>query len=275
MLATPELRGAVTSSELLFSPALTALSSCVYAAAALTGFLCAVRVRARYFAHLLAVALDSVAVAGRGSFIVACMLTLLGLAITWRGEMRRGITRLAATTALAGAAVVALSLVVGRSDVLENIWQYVTAPLFGLPTYLALRPDAGVAGPLSLNALLSKFGADRYDAGAFVWFFPFTANVHSGYRELFSDVGLPGLLLFAPLAMAGLREHVRYRESGAWGPYAIALSLYSYLAYFYYISLSAFLTAWWAILLSGLAAFLLDIIRRKADERSLFAQTRR
>ncbi len=254
MLAPNVLRGAVTSASLVFSPVVTALTSSMYVAAALTGYLCRDRIRPRYFAHLIAVLLDSVAISGRGSFLIVGMITLLGLGVAWRGPKRRGVAVLGIATGSLIAFVVGLSLIIGRSDVVDTLWEYVVAPLYGLSAYLKGEPPTGVHGPTLVNALTAKLGGDLYDAGDFVWTTPFVANVSSGFRELLSDTGRVGLGLFIPLGAATMAAHRSFRLQGGWAPYAVAVSLYAYLGYFYYVSLGAFLPGWWLLLLSGVAA---------------------
>jgi len=137
----------------------------------------------------------------------------------------------------------------------------VVGGLYGLEAYLKAEPASGIGGPTLISALTAKAGGGIYDPGQFVWSAPFFANVTSGFREVLTDLGRPGLALFAVLGGATMTAHRRFRLRGGWGPYAVAVSLYAYLGYFYYVSLGAFLPGWWVLLLSGVAAWVLSPAR--------------
>jgi hypothetical protein len=264
MLASNLLRGAVTSGGVEFSPLATALTSCMYVAAALTGFLCQRRIQARYVTHFVAVGIDSFAISGRGSFLIVALITIAGLGVAWRGSRRRVALVLGATAVSVVVLVVGLSFVMGRDDVGETLFEYVVAPLFGLDGYLRQDPPTGIHGPTLLAALTAKFGGDAYDAGDFIVSRPFVLNVSSGFREVLSDLGAAGLLLFGPIGAATVFAHRLFRRRGGWAPYATAVSLYAYLGYFYYVSLGAFLAGWWAIFLSAPGAMVVAWARTRA-----------
>jgi hypothetical protein len=80
------------------------------------------------------------------------------------------------------------------------------------------------------------------------------------FREVLNDLGRAGLALFIVLGGATMTAHRRFRLHGGWGPYAVAVSLYAYLGYFYYVSLGAFLPGWWVLFLSGIAAWVLSAL---------------
>jgi oligosaccharide repeat unit polymerase len=265
MLTTYELRAAVTSHDIAFSPIVTAMTACMYLSAALSGFLCQVRVRPRYLVHLFVAIADSVSIAGRGSFILVCMLTLLGCGIA----RPIAIGRTAVT--MVGAALLACGLVIGlaigRYEIAETGWEYVVGPIFGLNEYLRLRPHPGINGLTLFNGLFAKLGAEPYDPGAFLWHGPFISNVSSGFKEVFSDFGMLGLFMFLPLGIGGTWLHDRFRQRGGWGPYALALCCYSFLGFFYYVALSAFLTAWWAILFSAVGGWVVRLFGRTPNRR--------
>jgi hypothetical protein len=258
MLVLNAVRAAVTEGSLVFSPVVTALASAMYVAAALTGYLCRDRIRPRYLAHVAAAAIDSAATSGRGSFLIVSMITLIGLGVAWHGPRRQVLL------ALGGAAVgviglaLGLSLVIGRGDVGETLWEYIVGPLYGLEAYLKAEPPSGIHGPTLISALTAKLGGATYDAGDFAWTSPFMGNVSSGFREVLTDTGRAGLGLFIPMGAATMAAHRGFRLRGTWAPYAVAVSLYAYLGYFYYVSLGAFLPGWWVLLFSGAAAAVLS-----------------
>jgi oligosaccharide repeat unit polymerase len=262
MVASTALRGAVTSAELTFSPVVTALTSCMYLAAAVSGFLCSQRPRPRCFAHFVPAVLDSLAIAGRGSFLIVCLITILGFGLAWRGDMRKAAQKLGGAAVGVCIVVFGLSLGVGRGDVLENGWEYVVAPIFGLDEYLRLRPPPGIDGMTLVNALSAKLGGQTYDAGDFVWYAAFKGNVSSGFKEVASDFGMAGLMLFPLLGAAAAHFHQRFRQLEEWSSYALALSCCSLLGYFYYVSLSSFLPAWWALVGTGVASAGLELLGR-------------
>jgi len=260
MLVANAVRGAVTSGDLSFSPLSTALTSSMYVAAALGGFRCRERIRVRHFAHLLPAVVDAMATSGRGALLIVGMVTIVGVAVAWRGPRLRVMVSLGTASSAVIAFALALSFVIGRGDVDATLWEYVTGPVYGLQAYLQAAPASGIRGSSLLSALTAKLGGATYDAGDFVWLAPFAGNVSSGFRELLDDLGPSGLALFIPVGTVALSAHRRYRDRGGWGGYAMAISLYAYLGYFYYVSLGAFLPGWWVLFLSSLAAGLLSAL---------------
>jgi hypothetical protein len=261
MFVANTLRSAVVSGELAFSPFATALASSMYVAASLTGFLCRDRIRPWYFLQIVPVVLDSMATSGRGSFLLVGMITIVGVAVAWRGTRSQVFVPLAAAAAGTIVLVLGLSLLIGRSDVDETLWEYVVGPLYGLEAYLRAEPASGIRTPSLISALTAKLGGGTYEPGDFVWTAPFAANVTSGFREVLNDMGRAGLALFIVIGAVTTAAHRRFRAKGGWGPYAVAVSLYSYLGYFYYVSLGAFLPGWWVLLLSGIGACILSALR--------------
>lgn len=263
MVTSTALRGAITSADLPFPSLATALASCMYLAAAVSGFLCQDRPRPRHFVHFVPALLDSVAIAGRGSFLIVSLITLVGCALTWQGSVRGAALRIGSAALGVLVLVGVLSLAIGRtSTLLENAWEYTVAPLYGLREYLSIRPPPS-EGLTIVNGLTSKLGASQYDAGEFVWATSFTSNVSSGFQELMHDFGAWGILLFLPFALVAAYSHRQAQIMGRWAPYAIAVSLYSFLGYFYFVSLSAFLPGWWLLLASGIGTGLYQSIQRR------------
>jgi oligosaccharide repeat unit polymerase len=254
MFATTALRGAVTSSDLTFPPAATAMVSAMYVAAAMAGFQCYEQKRLRYAAHAIPAALDSLATAGRGSFLLVCVVTGVGLAVTWTGSRRRALIATIVSVCAVVLVVLGLSAFIGREDASEMLWEYIVGPLYGLGAYERLRPASGIAGPSLIAALSGKLGGRLYDAGSFVWTRPFVGNVSSGFHEVLNDVGVGGVAVFVPLGALCALAHRAYLKTRHWGSYAVCVALYAFLVYFYYISLSAFLPGWWVLLTSGVVA---------------------
>ena len=257
------LRDAVISRNLIFSSTSTTLLSFGYVAAAISGYLVLRgKIKIYYFLHLIPFFLDSIAIAGRGSFLIAMVITFFSFFLVV--PVRFNLLRLVIITVGFPFLLFIVSNISGRK-VEDNLVQYLTVPIFGLDNFLNYNYNSNTSFPSTFNAIFSRIGLDTpYEPDTDVFFTPFRSNVFSGFRETLYDFqGFSSIFLFIIFFSAQFNTKLFFKYNRIHN-LLYAVAFLAFVTYYYFISLSAFLPAWWVILFFGLIMNLRDMIRNNA-----------
>jgi oligosaccharide repeat unit polymerase len=260
------LRDAVISRDLVFSGFATTLLSFGYIAAAVCGYLIVKnKIKLFYFLHLIPFFFDSVAIAGRGSFLIAMIITLFSVFLVI--SVKFNTFRLLTISLVFILLLFAVSRISGR-NIESNLVQYLTVPLFGFDNFLTHKYNSKTLLPSTFNAILSRAGFDLYyEPDDAVFLTPFRSNVFSGFRETLFDFQEFGLFfLFVIFLFAQVNVKLFLRD---WNfhNFLYAVCFLTFITYYYFVSLSAFLPAWWIILFSGIVMNFRAIIQSSTSSK--------
>jgi oligosaccharide repeat unit polymerase len=239
------------------------LVSFVYLAAALSATVRSLGFRWASLLHFVPAIVVSLAISGRGPLLIVTCITLVSFAIFIRTTVL-----LASVRMIAGICGVALALKWFTLWLNRPFYfvEYTTGPIFGLNELLQMRDYPNYAGYVSIAALTRQFnqsGTWGYSPGDFIFWGAFGSNVSSGFQELLYDFWFPGCLVLFAVSFAAQLCTELWLRTGSVSWFLGSVALLSYLGFFYFTSLSAFLAGWWYIPIAALLFGAIRPIRQK------------